>query len=63
MIYDSGRDRILVDGQPEFEPPRYRYAVRIATDEDAPIGLHFSNNSFDTGFVGVAAGDAQAASQ
>jgi hypothetical protein len=54
ILYDTGRDQILVDGKPQVEPPRYKYAVRIGTGEHAPRGLHFSDNLFHPGTDGVA---------
>ena len=53
VIYDVGRDGIVTDGQPKVEPPRYKHAVRIATGEHAPRGLHFSDNIFHPGTGGV----------
>jgi hypothetical protein len=49
MIYDSGRDQVLVDGKPRSEPPHYRHAVKIATGVGAPKGLHFANNLLHAG--------------
>jgi hypothetical protein len=53
ILYDTGRDKILVDGQPRLEPPRYRYAVRIGEGPDAPRGLHFSDNLLHPGTGGI----------
>lgn len=54
IIYDSGRDLPLVDGQPQREPPRYQFAVRIeAGSDNSPRGLHFSGNIFHPGTGGV----------
>jgi len=54
IIYDSGRDRPLVDGQPQREPPRYQYSVRIeAGSGNSPQGLHFTGNIFHPGTSGV----------
>jgi hypothetical protein len=53
MIYDTGRDQIIVDGKPRLEPPRYKYAVKIATGQDRPPGLLISHNVFHPGTVGV----------
>jgi nitrous oxidase accessory protein NosD len=53
VIYDTGRDQILVDGQPKVEPPRYRYAVLIETGGNGPKMLRFSNNIFHPGTAGV----------
>lgn len=57
VIYDTGRDQILVDGKPKVEPPRYSYAVKLAEGADAPTGLHFAANLFDTGAKGVTNGE------
>lgn len=54
IIYDTGRDLPLIDGQPKREPPRYQYAVRIeAGSSSSPQGLHFSGNLFHAGTAGV----------
>ncbi len=53
IIYDTGRDQVLVDGKPRVEPPRYRYAVRVEGGPNAPRGLRFSNNLFHPGTDGV----------
>ncbi|MCX7824224.1 MAG: right-handed parallel beta-helix repeat-containing protein [Verrucomicrobiae bacterium] len=53
MVYDTGRDQVIVDGQPKVEPPRYKYAVIVETGGNGPRGLHFSNNLFHPGTRGV----------
>jgi hypothetical protein len=46
IIYDTGRE--------QSKPPRYKYAVHIATEGIAPPkGLHFSNNIFHPGTAGI----------
>ena len=52
IVYDTGRQPVIVDGKRKVEPPRYKYAVRIAGGERGPKGLHFSNNLFHPGTVG-----------
>ena len=52
IVYDTGKDQILVDGVPTTEPPRYEYAVFIATNP-RPQGLIFANNIFHPGRSGV----------
>ncbi len=48
IIYDTGRDALKV------LPPRYKYAVHIATEGIAPPKeLHFSNNIFHPGTAGI----------
>jgi hypothetical protein len=55
VVYDSGRDGVLLDGQIKTVPPRYKYAVAVATKGHAPPkGLHFSNNLLSPGTEGVA---------
>lgn len=53
VVYDTGRDQILVDGQPRLEAPRYRHAVKIGVGEGAPRNIKFSNNFFHPGTEGV----------
>lgn len=53
VLYDTGRDKVLVDGEPKLEPPRYRYAVRVGEGKDAPRGLHFTNNLLHPGTGGI----------
>lgn len=53
LLYDTGKDGILVDGKVQIEPPRYRYAVRVGTGDNAPRGLHFNNNLLAPGTGGL----------
>ena len=53
VIYNTGRDQVIVDGVPKIEPPRYKYAVTISGGDGAPQGLHFLNNLLDPGTAGV----------
>lgn len=54
IVYDTGRDRPLVDGVPKREPPRYKFAVLIETGEpNPPQGLHFFGNILHPGTGGV----------
>lgn len=52
VVYDSGKDQVIVDGKPQTVPPRYEYAVFI-TPEPRPQGLWFGNNIFQPGRGGV----------
>ncbi len=54
IIYDTGRDQILVDGKPQVEPPRYKYAVLFADGKNQPENIHFADNIFHAGREGVA---------
>lgn len=60
MVYDTGRDGILVDGKVETPPPRYHYAVYIGPWGDPakrgptfPQALQFAGNLFHPGSRGV----------
>ncbi|MBI5397442.1 MAG: right-handed parallel beta-helix repeat-containing protein [Verrucomicrobia bacterium] len=53
IVYDTGRDQVIVDGQPKVEPPRYKYAVIVEGGANGPKGLHFSNNILHPGAKGV----------
>lgn len=52
IVYNTGADGLLEEGQPVDHAPRYRYAVQIAT-EPRPEGLRFSGNLFHPGRDGV----------
>ena len=52
IVYDTGREQILIDGVPTTAPPRYEYAVFISPDPE-PKGLRFVNNIFHPGRTGV----------
>lgn len=62
VVYDSGRDGVLVDGRPKVVPPRYKHAVDISQGMEnetgpayraAPRGLHFADNIFHPGEEGI----------
>lgn len=46
---------VIIQGNLLYSPgvPRYRYAVRIEGEPNAPRGLHFSNNIFPAGSSGI----------
>lgn len=52
IVYDSGKDGVLVDGKPEKIGPRYEYAV-FMTPEPRPQGIVFRDNVFQPGRSGV----------
>jgi hypothetical protein len=56
IVYDPGRDKILVDGQPTEVPPRYKYALQISGDSGdykGPKRVRVDNNIFQPGTAGV----------
>lgn len=58
IIYDSGKDMPLVNGEPKREPPRYKFAVLIEPGSpNPPQGLHFFGNIFHPGTSGVCNGE------
>ena len=52
VVYDTGRDQVIVDGKPTTVEPRYNYAVFI-TPNPSPQGLVFTNNIFHPGRSGI----------
>ena len=53
IVYDTGRDQVIVDGQLKVEGPRYKYAVIVEGGATEPKNLHFSNNILHPGTRGV----------
>ncbi|MBN1341650.1 MAG: right-handed parallel beta-helix repeat-containing protein [Phycisphaerae bacterium] len=60
IVYNTGRDGVLVDGKPKVLGPRYRYAVYVGPWGETgkpgatyPRGLHFANNLLHPGTRGV----------
>ena len=51
IVYDTGRDQILQDGQPVTVPPLYNWAVYISPDPRP--GLLFKDNIFHPGSDGI----------
>jgi len=49
IVYDPGRDKILLDGKATVAPPRYRYALLIA----GAVNVKVSNNILHPGSAGV----------
>ncbi len=60
MVYDTGRDARIVDGQIQKEPPRYCYAVYVGPWGEGhekgptfPQNIHFTGNILHPGTKGV----------
>ena len=60
LVYDTGRDGFLVDGDPEVFKPRYRYALYVGpwgepkkSNVPDPRDLHLSGNVFHPGLEGI----------
>lgn len=58
LVYDPGHDKVLVNGKPEVQPPRYLYTIRLQGGAQTPKNLVFSNNLFDPGTAGERKTDA-----
>ena len=50
VVYDTGRDGVLVDGVPKVVPPRYAYALFVPKNAK---GIRIFNNIFHPGTKGV----------
>lgn len=54
MVYDDGRDQVLVDGELKVIEPRFRYALYVETKAKAsPRGVRIDGNLFHAGNKGV----------
>jgi parallel beta helix pectate lyase-like protein len=53
IIYDTGKDQIVENGQLKPATPRYRYAVFIHPGENGPKNIKFTANIFNPGVDGV----------
>lgn len=60
LVYNTGRDQVLVDGKPVEQPPRYRYAVYVgpwgensAQGPTFPRDIHFLGNDLHPGTKGI----------
>jgi hypothetical protein len=53
IVYDTGKDQVLVDGKPQVVPPGYKYAIFVSQAMGGPQDLHFVNNLLHPGTDGV----------
>ena len=56
IVYDQGRDGMVVDGKATKVPPRYRYALLISgssPNANGPVRTRIYDNIFDPGSAGV----------
>lgn len=54
VVYDTGRDKVLVDGQPQVVSPRYEFALMVQYDDNDRQTFKIHGNIFHPGSVGVA---------
>lgn len=52
IVYNSGKDGFLENGEPVIHQPRYAWAVFVTPDPQ-PQGLLFRNNIFHPGYEGI----------
>lgn len=54
VVYDTGRDKVIVDGRPQVVPPRYQFALVAQLPEDKLQTIKVHGNIFHSGSAGVA---------
>lgn len=52
VLYDTGRDQIIVDGKPQLASPRYEYSILINNGPEGPEDVHIVDNILDPGLKG-----------
>ncbi len=53
VVYDNGRDKVIVDGKPEVVPPRFRYAIWVEREKQPiPENILIQGNLFHRGSEG-----------
>ena len=54
VVYDNGRDKLIVDGEPKLIPPRYHYAIYVEQNgQPIPEGVKIFGNILHPGSKGV----------
>jgi hypothetical protein len=53
IVYDTGRDKVIVDGKPQVVPPRYRLALLVQQGDKGPQNVKIQGNIFHPGSSGV----------
>jgi hypothetical protein len=53
IVYDTGRDKVIVDGRPEVVPARYRLALMVQQGSKGPENVKIHGNIFHPGSSGV----------
>ncbi len=54
VVYDTGRDKVIVDGRPQVVPPRYLFALVAQVRKDNLQTMKIHGNIFHPGSAGVA---------
>lgn len=53
VVYDTGRDKVIVDGRPQVVPPRYQFALMARVRQDSFETMKIHGNIFHPGSSGV----------
>ncbi len=53
VVYDTGRDKVIVDGRPRVVPPRYRFALMLRVRKDSFETMKIHGNIFHPGSSGA----------
>jgi hypothetical protein len=54
IVYDTGRDKVIVDGRPQVAAPRYLFALMVQQEIDgSPQNIKIHGNIFHPGLSGV----------
>lgn len=53
IVYNTGRDKMIVDGHPQAVPPRYEFALMLQIPEDSRQTVKIKGNIFHRGSIGV----------
>jgi hypothetical protein len=53
VVYDTGRDKVIVDGRPQVVPPRYEFALMLRVSDASRQSMKIQGNLFHAGSIGV----------
>lgn len=53
IVYNTGRDKVIVDGRPQVVPPRYEFALMVQIPDASRQTLKIHGNIFHPGSIGV----------
>ena len=53
IVYNTGRDKVIVDGHPQVVPPRYEFALMLQLPEASRQTVKVHGNIFHPGSIGV----------
>jgi hypothetical protein len=53
VVYDTGRDKVIVEGRPQVTAPRYEFALMARMSQDSLDSLRIRGNIFHSGSSGI----------